>query len=97
VRRGDEVGWHFGVNGQYVSTVAVNDMNTVAAPGYATFGTDGGYGADLRGMRLSTFLRINNLLNRHYVGSVIVDDGNGRYFEPGPGFNVLAGVNVLLK
>jgi iron complex outermembrane receptor protein len=97
VRWGDEVGWHFGVNGQYVSTVAVNDMNTVAAPGYATFGTDGGYGADLRGMRLSTFLRINNLLNRHYVGSVIVDDGNGRYFEPGPGFNVLAGVSVLLK
>ncbi|MDB6092254.1 MAG: Iron transporter [Gammaproteobacteria bacterium] len=97
VRWGEELGWHFAVNGQYVSAVAVNDMNTVAAPAYATFGTDGGYVADLRRLRLSTFLRVNNLLNRHYVGSVIVDDGNGRYFEPGPGFNVLAGVSVVLK
>jgi iron complex outermembrane recepter protein len=97
VRWGDEVGWHVGVNGQYVSDVQVNDMNTVAAPAYATFGTDGGYVADLRGLRLSSFLRVNNLLNRHYVGSVIVDDGNGRYFEPGPGFNVLAGISVLMK
>jgi iron complex outermembrane receptor protein len=31
------------------------------------------------------------------VGSVIVGDGNGRYFEPGPGFNVLAGVTVTVK
>jgi iron complex outermembrane receptor protein len=97
VRWGGAVGWHFGVNGQYVSDVPVNDMNTVAAPAYATFGTDAGYVVDLRNTRLSTFLRFNNLLDRHYVGSVIVDDGNGRYFEPGPGFNVLAGVSVVLK
>ena len=47
--------------------------------------------------RVSTFVRINNMLNRSYVGSVIVDDGNSRYFEPGPGFGVLGGVNVTFK
>jgi iron complex outermembrane receptor protein len=46
---------------------------------------------------MSAFLRINNLLNRRYVGSVIVDDGNSRYFEPGPGFNILGGVSVTMK
>jgi iron complex outermembrane receptor protein len=31
------------------------------------------------------------------VGSIIVNDGNGRYFEPGAGFNVLGGFSVTMK
>ena len=94
---GEELGWHLGANGQYVSAVAVNDLNTVFAPSYAVVGLNGGYGVDLRTVRVSAFVRLNNLLDRRYVGSVIVGDGNGRYFEPAPGFNVLAGVNVTMK
>jgi iron complex outermembrane receptor protein len=30
-------------------------------------------------------MRVDNLANRHYVDSVIVNDSNGRYFEPDPG------------
>ncbi len=97
VRWGDELGWHVGANGQYVSAVAVNDMNTVFTPSYSLFGADGGYGVDLRAVRLNGFVRLNNLANKRYVGSVIVSDGNGRYFEPGPGFNVLAGISATLK
>jgi iron complex outermembrane receptor protein len=80
-----------------VSGVAVNDLNTVSAPGYGVVGLNGGYGMDLRTMQLSAFVRVNNALSRHYVGSIIVNDGNGRFFEPGPGFNWLAGVSVSLK
>ena len=94
---GQDLGWHAGVNGQYVSAVAVNDLNTVFTPSYALLGLNGGYGMDLRSMRVSTFVRLNNVLDRRYVGSVIVGDGNSRFFEPGPGLNVLAGVNVALK
>jgi iron complex outermembrane recepter protein len=94
---GQDLGWHAGVNGQYVSSVPVNDLNTVFAPAYGLLGLNGGYGMDLRSMRLTTFVRLNNVLNRRYVGSVIVGDGNSRFFEPGPGFNWLAGVNVALK
>ncbi len=43
----------------------------------------------LRARDWNVFVRINNLFDRRYVGSVIVDDSNGRYFEPAPGFNVL--------
>jgi iron complex outermembrane receptor protein len=97
LRWGEYLGWHASVNAQYLSDVATNDLNTVFAPAYAIFGADTGYGVELQHYRINGFLRINNLLNRHYVGSVIVDDANSRYFEPGPGFNVLAGVSVVFK
>ena len=97
LRWGQDPGWHASVSGQYVTDVAVNDTNTVFAPGYAVMGLNGGYGVELSRVRLNAFLRINNLLNRRYVGSVIVDDGNRRYFEPGPGFNILGGFSATLK
>jgi iron complex outermembrane recepter protein len=97
LRWGSDLGWHVGANGQHVSAVAVNDTNSVFTPSYTIFGADVGYGMDLRAFRMSTFVRANNLFNKRYVGSVIVNDGNSRFFEPGPGFNVLAGVSLTMK
>jgi iron complex outermembrane receptor protein len=94
---GEDLGWHATASAQYITDVAVNDVNNVYAPAYAVAGLDGGYGIELNRYKVNAFLRINNLLNRRYVGSVIVDDGNGRYFEPGPGFNVLGGFSVTMK
>jgi iron complex outermembrane receptor protein len=34
---------------------------------------------------LSESFRIDNLANRRYVGSVIVNETNSRFFEPEPG------------
>jgi len=97
LRWGADPGWHASANAQYISNVSVNDANSVYAPAYAVAGLDGGYGVELRQFKVNAFLRLNNLLNRRYVGSVIVDDGNSRYFEPGPGFNVLGGFSVTMK
>jgi iron complex outermembrane receptor protein len=97
LRWGEDLGLHASANAQYVSAVATNDVNSVFAPAYTIFGVDTGYGVELQHYRVNGFVRINNLLNRHYVGSVIVDDSNGRYFEPGSGFDVLAGVSVVFK
>jgi iron complex outermembrane recepter protein len=97
VRWGNEVGWQATATGQYISSIAVNDLNTVVAPSYAIFGLSGGYGLDLSSYHLNTFVRVNNLFDRDYVGSVIVNDGNGRFFEPGPGINWLAGFSVTFK
>ncbi len=94
---GGDLGWRASANAQYVSSVAVNDVNSVFAPAYSMFGVDAGYAVELRSFRVSTFVRINNMLNRRYVGSVIVDDANSRYFESGPGFNILGGVSVSVK
>ena len=97
VRWGDDAGLQLSATGQYISDIAVNDVNTVLAPSYAVFGLTGGYGMDLPSWHLNTFVRVNNLFNRNYVGSVIVNDGNGRFFEPGPGTNWLAGFSVTFK
>jgi iron complex outermembrane receptor protein len=43
---------------------------------------------------VNTFARVDNLADRHVVGSVIVNDGNGRYYEPAPGRSFLVGVDV---
>ncbi|HEX3843817.1 MAG TPA: TonB-dependent receptor [Steroidobacteraceae bacterium] len=88
---GQSPGWRASLTGQYISAIAVNDANTALAAAYPVFDASGGYAAELGSTRLSLFLRLNNMLNRRYAGSVIVDDGNGRYFEPAPGFNVFAG------
>ena len=35
--------------------------------------------------RLQAFVRIDNALDRFHIGSVIVNEGNGRFYEPGAG------------
>ena len=47
--------------------------------------------------RLAEFVRIDNITDRQYVGSVIVADSNSRFYEPAPGRNWLAGVNASLS
>jgi iron complex outermembrane receptor protein len=92
---GKDVGWRAGVKGEYVGSVPVNDLNTDAAPSYFTLGVDVGYGFNLTSGQLRTFFSIDNALDRKYAGSVIVNDGNGRYFEPAPGRTYLLGAQWL--
>jgi iron complex outermembrane receptor protein len=94
---GQPLGWRASLTGQYISTIAVNDANTEFTAAYPVFDASGGYARDFGATRLSVFLRLNNILDRRYVGSVIVDDGNGRYFEPAPGFNVFAGFTAAFR
>ena len=37
------------------------------------------------GWRLREYVRVDNLADKAYVGSIIANDGNKRFFEPGPG------------
>lgn len=43
---------------------------------------------------LKGFLRIDNLFDRQYIGSVIVGDANGRFYEPAPGRSWLLGASL---
>ncbi|MGH8301381.1 MAG: TonB-dependent receptor domain-containing protein, partial [Steroidobacteraceae bacterium] len=94
IQWGQPLGWRASLTGQYISAIAVNDDNTEFAAAYPVLNVSGGYAAELGSTRLSVFLRLNNILDRRYVGSIIPDDGNGRYFEPAPGFNVFAGLTA---
>lgn len=97
LRWGNETGLYFGVDGQFLSDVPVNDGNTEAAPEYGLLDANIGYIYDFQSYRVSLFARVNNLVDTNYVGSVIVNNAQGQYFEPGPGRNFLVGVNIRWK
>jgi iron complex outermembrane receptor protein len=97
VRWGKALGWYGELNGHYLSNTPVNDVNTTAAPSYGLLGLDAGYAVALTHWRIRSFVQLDNLLDQDYIGSVIVNDGNGRYFEPGPGRSVLAGASFDWK
>ncbi|MDE2149746.1 MAG: TonB-dependent receptor [Gammaproteobacteria bacterium] len=94
LRWGGNTGWHAELSGRYLSTVPVNDTNTASAPAYGLLGLGGGYVFRLSHWQMRMFLRLDNLTDTRYVGSVIVNDGNDRFYEPGPGRSVLAGVDL---
>ncbi|MGH7615508.1 MAG: TonB-dependent receptor family protein [Gemmatimonadales bacterium] len=45
-------------------------------------------------VRMSPFVGFNNLFNRHYVGSVVINAARGRYYEPAPGRNLYVGFSL---
>ena len=90
-----EQGWQAGAGVRALSKVYVNDANSEAAPGFLTADIHAGYVWRLAGgWHIRSYAALNNLFNRQYIGSVIVNDGNGRYFEPAPGRNWQAGLSV---
>ncbi len=87
-------GWRAGIEGRYLSKIYVNDHNSEAAPGYFTAAVHAGYLWRWQDWTLDAFARIDNALDRHYAGSAIINAGFGRYYEPAPGRNWTAGMNV---
>ena len=65
--------------------IYANDRNTAAAAGYWVWNLRAGLEQETAGWRFSEFARLDNLANRGYVGSVIVNESNARYFEAAPG------------
>jgi iron complex outermembrane receptor protein len=88
--RAGPLGGEWALEWRAVAPTAANDTNTVFAEGYAL--------AHLRWSgklalgpadTLELLARVDNLFNRAHVGSVIVNEGNSRFFEPGTPRSVL--------
>jgi len=77
-------------------SMAVNDINSLSmANGYAVMNIRGVLRQELTsGWSASQFFRINNVLDRSYVGSVIVNQTSSQFYESAPGRNWLIGGNV---
>ncbi|MBN8489328.1 MAG: TonB-dependent receptor, partial [Burkholderiales bacterium] len=98
-----EVAWRdaqwgeIGLEARGAGSVAVNDRNTDVAGGYGVLALRWRKAYILgSGTQLELLARVDNLADRRYAGSVIVNDGNGRFFEPGAPRSVLLGVRVGL-
>ena len=78
------------------SGTAANDSNTQFAPRYALANLRASQRYTLaEGVMLELLARLDNLADRVYVGSVIVNDANGRHFEAGAPRSVLLSARVL--
>lgn len=77
--------------------IYADDRNTDAAAGYWLVNLRAGFEQETRYWRFSEFVRLDNLANRAYVGSVIVNETNSRFFEPAPGRAAYVMFNAALR
>jgi iron complex outermembrane recepter protein len=82
-------GFSTAVEEQGRAGIFADDRNTAFAPSYWETNWRGGFTQQTPRWQLSETLRLDNLTNRSYVGSVIVNASGGQYFEPEPGRTAL--------
>ncbi|MCX3080147.1 TonB-dependent receptor [Klebsiella michiganensis] len=92
-----EKGWYAGSDIRYMSDIMANDENTAKAPSWTVVGLTTGYKWSYGRMDMDLFGRVDNLFDRSYAGSVIVNESNGRYYEPAPGRNYGIGLNLAWR
>ena len=78
----------------HAGRIYVNDVNTDSASSATLGNLRAGWRFPLGDWQLTTLARIDNLTDKQYVGSVIVNDGNQRFFEPAPERNWLVGIQL---
>jgi iron complex outermembrane receptor protein len=79
------------------SDVAVNDLNTEFAEAYTVANLAFGFTQQKTKWRLTEYLRVDNVTDKKYAGSVIVNETNGRYYEPSPQRSMTVGVQAKLQ
>lgn len=87
-------GFVAGVEASWNGKVAVDDANTEHADAYAVTNLRAGFDLHAAGWRVEPFVRVDNVFDRRYVGSVIVNAAGGRFYEPAPKRNFHAGVRA---
>lgn len=75
--------------------VYANDANTQSAPGYALLNLRMGKRMQFGEQSVEPYLGIDNLLGREYFDNLRINAVRDRYFEPGPGRTLYAGLRVL--
>lgn len=83
--------WNSALELRAVGAIAVDDRNTDFAAGHAQFAWRGQW-SPRAGSPLSLYARIDDLSDRARAGSVIVNEANGRFFEPTSGREITLGL-----
>ena len=93
----EQLGFYLSPTVNHQARIFVNDANTVAAPGYWTFGARGGWRRAFGRWELDAFGGIDNATNRRYSLGNDLNAFGGRYFQPAPGRNYYSGAQVGWK
>ena len=98
-----EAGWrdllpglNTALEARHVGKTYTNDRNTESADAYALLSARISYTVPVGGFRVTGFARVDNLFDKTYASSVIVNDGNRRFYETGPGRSMFMGVSASL-
>jgi iron complex outermembrane receptor protein len=89
-----QVGLQAGLELRYMDKIYAKDDNSEYASSYAVLAAHLAYVWRYRDWQVNSFARVDNLLDRNYIGSVIVNDGNGRYYEAADGRNFSLGLTI---
>ncbi len=81
---------------QHKSRVFADDFNSQSTDAYGVVNLAAGFVQRTGNWRFSEYLRLDNLGNKRYVGSVVVNDANLRFYEPAPGRNYMIGAQAKL-
>ena len=91
------LGFSSTLEAQSRARIYTDDRNSDAAAGYWVANLRAGFEQESAHWRFSEFARLDNLANRDYVGSVIVNESNSRFFEPAPGRTAYIMFNVAMR
>ena len=89
-----EQGFQAGLEARYMDKIYVDDINSDTAPSYTVLAANVGYLWVNKDWKVNTYARVDNLFDRNYVGSVIVNDSNSRFFEPADRRNFNVGLSI---
>jgi len=90
-------GWRAGAELRALGNILANDVNSAGAAGYAVVALQTNYVARMGHWEFNAFARVDNVFDRHIIGSVIVNEGNARYFEPSPRRNWTVGLGSAYR
>lgn len=90
----NSLGSQAGIELTQAGRLYANDTNTASADGYATLNLKASHGWALGGGSVTAYARVDNLTDKRYVGSVIVNQALAQFYEPAPGRNWTLGLRV---
>lgn len=83
------------LDGRFADRVYVDDGTDESAPAHAVFDLAAERRFEAFGLQWRGYARLANVFDREYIGSVRVNDGNGRYYEPAPGRGWMVGLRAM--
>lgn len=88
------IGGMFTLEARHSGKVFVDDANSDRADAFTLWGLAARFEQNTGAWTWREFIRVDNLTDKKHVGSVIVNDGNRRFFEPGLGRALSVGVEL---
>jgi iron complex outermembrane receptor protein len=89
-----EFGFKTALEAKHNSNVYVDNRNTDQAPDYTIYNLRAGFEQAVSKWKIKEFVRVENITDKDYIGSVRVNDSKSYFFESGAGRNYLLGINA---